>query len=194
MLKWQFTAFLALYLIFSTNFSLRAAEAESSLKSPGQFTLSVNGALLLGGEINRDNFIFKSGYSFFIQPAYEYSNFSIFLHTGVFLLEDEGFLPIGAGLRYYTGNKPSGFHFSFSAGFADAWLRDRTNERYSLDGRWFAMPGFGYRLLISENLKGIFGLNVLHQNAVLRFEHPQSESISSVINFTFLKFSLGVEF
>lgn len=183
------------FLLFCC-FSLNNASGEGTVPADqGNLSIEINAGIMLGGEINRDNFTFKSGPVLHLNPAFHISDrWKAGLLFGLGITSDEVLLPLGAGMHFYFSESIPSFFVSMYGGYAEAWTRQEISDDYMLRGNWFIQPAFGYQLVLTDNVHGMAGIAFHHQRANLRYRDPAIDNLSVPIDWDYLQIRLGLVF
>jgi len=184
-------------IIFLLGFALMtdSAHAGDTIPSTRKLGFELATGLYIGGEINRDNFIFDHGFGFSISPLYQFTgNWRAGLTTGLIYTDHYNLLSAGLMTRFYTRSDATSFFLEFSGGYSDAWKPESNASNYRITGGWFMQPGIGYQVLLSRNLRGNLSFHMMHQSIDFVFDHPVSGHITSGASLDFLIFRAGLMF
>lgn len=151
--------------------------------------------LYIGGEINRDNFIFDNGYEFSLRPLYQITEkWRAGLTAGLLSTEHYRLLSGGLLTRFYTRSDGDSFFLEFSGGYADAWNHNHSAVGYTMEGGWFMSPGIGYQVLLAPNIRGNLSFLLMHQRMQYIFDHTVIGEVKSSAALDFLVFRCGIMF
>lgn len=157
--------------------------------------IELGAGLYIGGEINRDNFIFDNGYAFSLSPLYRITDKWRAGGT-VNYLNTENYRLLSGGLltRFYTRTDGDSFFLEFSGGYADAWNHNHAAVNYTMEGGWFMSPGIGYQVLLAPNVRGNLSFLLMHQRMQYIFDHAIIGVVRSSAALDFLVIRCGIMF
>ncbi|TVR76174.1 MAG: hypothetical protein EA412_14205 [Chitinophagaceae bacterium] len=185
-----FSITLCLSLIVSSVFATEKEKPGISLEH------IVEGKFIIGGELTSDNIIMSPGYGIRYAPSIKWNErFSVGTAVSLKRLSTETFLPLSAGVRVHLTENANTTFFTAYAGYAFArnHIFDH-NLSYSYKGGLYLSPGFGGKLVISENVDFLININLTYQQAKLSFEASESNIIEVNQNFYFVTLRTGFLF
>lgn len=155
---------------------------------------SIEAGYMVGGLINSDNFVFKSGISAHLIADFKLNgNVYYGIGAGYEQLKNDKFVPIFLDVKgFLKKNKPSMF-FSGQLGYTLAWNDKLYNyNSYSYKGGIMFSPGIGYKIPVKDH---VWMINVSYRQQFARIEYEApGNKYTDELSFVLLAFKLGLLF
>ena len=115
---------------------------------------------------------------------------------GLMAINEETFVPIFINFKAKLSENENGFYFGIKTGYSPGFNRKLSQVAYNnYSGGWFLSTTLGYQTKIKDDLSFHFGLQWVHQRAVLRVEPQTAESPSKEpLRFHFMGIMCGLNF
>ncbi len=186
---------IVLVLVFGGLGSLTAQESASSGKNRS-IELFTELGYTAGGQINRDNFVYRSGLapSFGLQKAI-HKKVAIGLSASLLYLHDERFIPISLQIILSPSGKKNGNKLFFRTGFATGSAVSSNNfVLKSFSGGVYFSSGYLYRFDLSDSKGMGVKIGITHQQARMNIVGSDGTGFKSQLYYAFLETGLSLFF
>lgn len=181
-------------ILLANTTALSAQEKEKKDKPKFKLHPSIEANYLVGGLINSDNFVFKSGIGGHFIADFKFSDKVYYgIGAGYEQLENDNFVPIFLDVKGFLKKKKASAYFTGQLGYSIAWNDDLYNyNSYSYKGGIMFSPGIGYKIPVKDHT---FLINVSYRQQFARIEYDApGETYKDDLSFVMLAFKLGLLF
>ncbi len=162
--------------------------------SAPKFSVMAGTSLWLGGEINRDNFIYQSARSvdamagIHMLPAWNAG-----LQLNVVVEHEVVFINPGLYTEFLARPEGNSMYFGFSGGIVFPELRSNAAAGYNKTNGWYMQPGLGYRISLCPcGIYGRLGFKLQHQKTAYLYDHAFLGQVEALSDRSYLVFSVAI--
>jgi hypothetical protein len=188
-----------LILLLLSAFPLLAQEKDGDADDEGEKSKvkvhhSLEGGLVIGGQLSNEVFVYKSGISLVYAAEVEFSSRVYYgAGLGVDKFREETFYPLFASFRGMLRKKDNTPFLAAQFGYAFGSNRDYGGfEGYDFRGGVVFSPGLGYRFSVGDKFSGLLGVHYKHQFAQAEYRTYDGFRFRTPINYDLITFRVGI--
>ena len=155
---------------------------------------SLEGGLVIGGQLSNEVFVYKSGISLAYAAEVEFSSRVYYgAGLGVDKFREETFYPLFASFRGMLRKKDNTPFLAAQFGYA--FGSDRSYgafEGYDFRGGVMFSPGLGYRFSVGDKFSGLLGVHYKHQFAQAEYRTYDGFRFRTPLNYDLITFRVGI--
>ncbi len=186
-------------LLLLSAFPLLAQEKDGDAddeggKSKVKVHHSLEGGLVIGGQLSNEVFVYKSGISLVYAAEVEFSSRVYYgAGLGVDKFREETFYPLFASFRGMLRKKDNTPFLAAQFGYAFASNRNYGRfEGYDFDGGVVFSPGLGYRFSVGDKFSGLMGVYYKHQFAQAEYRTYDGFRFRTPLSYNLISFRVGI--
>ena len=175
--------------------TLHSMAQEEKSKEPLKLHPALELNYAIGGLINSDNFVFKSGLGIHAIADFEVSK-KVYVGAGVGYeqLDEDQLLPIFFDLKAFAKKDKRSVYFTGQLGYALMWNDDLARyNSYTYTGGILFSPGVGYKLPVKKAGTIMFNVSYRQQYGSIEYESA-GENYTDRLSFSLLAFKIGYLF
>ncbi len=155
---------------------------------------SLEGGLILGGQITNEVFVYKAGFSLTYAAEVQFSSRVYYgAGLGVDKFREETFYPLFASFRGMLRKKDNTPFLAAQFGYAFASNRNYGRfEGYDFDGGVVFSPGLGYRFSVGDKFSGLMGVYYKHQFAQAEYRTYDGFRFRTPLSYNLISFRVGI--
>ena len=169
-------------------------EEDEGGKSTLKVHHSLEGGIMIGGQLSNEVFAYKSGISLVYATEVEFSSRVYYgAGLGVDKFREETFFPLFASFRGMLRKKDNTPFLAAQFGYAFGNHRSYgAFEGYDFRGGVTFSPGLGYRFSAGKKLAGLLGVYYKHQFARADYRTYDGFRFKTPLNYDLISFRVGI--